>query len=111
MKSSNGLNRYTGFDERKELYKLVQDHITAIINGDEINPIQMSVIEGVETMKVTVTVALPPMDYVTPDGTPAGFNIALPPWPPGPWILCSEPAPAVSRTLSRLPARKRSPRI
>lgn len=60
MKSSNGLNRYTGFDERKELYKLVQDHITAIINGDEINPIQMSVIEGVETMKVTVTVALPP---------------------------------------------------
>jgi ABC-type amino acid transport substrate-binding protein len=37
----------------------------------------MPVIEGAETVKVAVTGALPPMDYVAPDGTPAGFNTAL----------------------------------
>ena len=61
----------------EEMDKLVQDNITAAINGDEINPIQMPVIEGAETVKVAVTGALPPMDYVAPDGTPAGFNTAL----------------------------------
>lgn len=61
----------------EEMDKLVQDNITAAINGDEINPIQMPVIEGAETVKVAVTGALPPMDYVAADGTPAGFNTAL----------------------------------
>ena len=60
-----------------EMEKLVQDHITAAINGEEISPIQMPVIEGAETIKVAVTGSLPPMDYVAPDGTPAGFNTAL----------------------------------
>ena len=61
----------------EEMEKLVQDNITAAINGDEISPIQMPVIEGAETIKVAVTGALPPMDYVAADGTPAGFNTAL----------------------------------
>ena len=60
-----------------EMEKLVQDHITAAINGDEISPIQMPVIEGAQTIKVAVTGSLPPMDYVAADGTPAGFNTAL----------------------------------
>lgn len=62
-------------DEEKD--KLVQDNITAAINGDDINPIQMPVIEGAETIKVAVTGSLPPMDYVAADGSPAGFNTAL----------------------------------
>jgi hypothetical protein len=37
----------------------------------------MPVIDGAETIKVAVTGALPPMDYVAADGTPAGFNTAL----------------------------------
>ncbi len=61
----------------EEMDKLVQDNITAAINGDEIDPIQMPVIEGAETVKVAVTGALPPLDYVAADGTPAGFNTAL----------------------------------
>ena len=61
----------------EEMEKLVQDHITAAINGDEISPIRMPVIDGAETIKVAVTGALPPMDYVAADGTPAGFNTAL----------------------------------
>lgn len=61
----------------EEMEKLVQDNITAAINGDEISPIRMPVIDGAETIKVAVTGSLPPMDYVAPDGTPAGFNTAL----------------------------------
>ena len=61
----------------QEMEKLVQDHITAAINGDEISPIRMPVIDGAETIKVAVTGALPPMDYVVADGTPAGFNTAV----------------------------------
>ncbi len=60
-----------------EMDKLIQDNITAAINGDEISPIQMPVIDGAETIKVAVTGSLPPMDYVAADGTPAGFNTAL----------------------------------
>ena len=61
----------------EEMDKLIQDNITAAINGDEISPIQMPVIDGAETIKVAVTGSLPPMDYVAADGTPAGFNTAL----------------------------------
>ena len=61
----------------EEMKKLIQDHITAAIDGDEISPIQMPVIEDAETVKVAVTGALPPMDYVGADGSPAGFNTAL----------------------------------
>ena len=60
-----------------EMDKLIQDNITAAINGDEISPIQMPVIDGAETIKVAVTGSLPPMDYVAADGPPAGFNTAL----------------------------------
>ena len=61
----------------EDMEKLVQDNITAAIDGDEISPIQMPMIEGAETVKVAVTGSLPPMDYVADDGTPAGFNTAL----------------------------------
>ncbi len=37
----------------------------------------MPVISDAETIKVAITGALPPMDYVAPDGTPAGFNTAV----------------------------------
>ena len=58
------------------LEKLVQEHIETAVSG-EIVPVEMPVLEGAETVKVAVTGSLPPMDYVAPDGTPAGFNTAL----------------------------------
>ena len=61
----------------EEMDKLIQDNITAAIDGDEISSIRMPVIEGAQTLKVAVTGSLPPMDYVAADGTPAGFNTAL----------------------------------
>ena len=38
----------------------------------------MLIFEGAETVRVAVTGSLPPMDYIAADGTPAGFNTALP---------------------------------
>ena len=39
--------------------------------------IQLPKFEGAETIKVALTGDLPPIDFVAPDGTPAGFNMAI----------------------------------
>ena len=57
--------------------KLINEQIEALVNGTEVKPVTMPVIEDTETVKVAVTGALPPMDYVAADGTPAGFNTAV----------------------------------
>ena len=59
------------------LERLVKEQIDDLIDGYEINPIALPKIDGAETVKVAVTGALPPMDYVAEDGTPAGFNTAM----------------------------------
>ena len=59
------------------LERLVKEQIDDLIDGGEIKPIALPKIDGAETVKVAVTGALPPMDYVAADGTPAGFNTAV----------------------------------
>ena len=59
------------------LERLVKEQIDALIDGGEIKPISLPKIDGAETVKVAVTGALPPMDYVAEDGMPAGFNTAM----------------------------------
>ena len=59
------------------LDRLVKEQIKDLISGGEIAPIELPKIDGAETVKVAVTGALPPMDYVAADGTPAGFNTAV----------------------------------
>ena len=59
------------------LANLVEEHITKVINGEEPQAIVPDQIEGAETITVAVTGCLPPMDYVAPDGTVAGFNTAI----------------------------------
>ena len=59
------------------LDKLIKEEIDGPINGAEVESITMPEIEGAETIKVAVTGALPPMDYVAADGNPAGFNTAV----------------------------------
>lgn len=39
--------------------------------------VTMPVIEGAETLRVVVTGDLPPLDYVSADGVPAGYNVAM----------------------------------
>ena len=59
------------------LDRLVQEQIEAVIAGGETAPITMPVADGARTIRIAVTGALPPMDYVAADGTPAGFNTAV----------------------------------
>ena len=57
--------------------RLVEEQITNVINGQTPQPVEMEKIDGAETIRVAVTGALPPMDYVSADGRPAGFNTAV----------------------------------
>lgn len=45
--------------------------------GKEPKPVIMPKFENAPTIKVAVTGDMPPIDLVTADGTPAGFNVAL----------------------------------
>ncbi len=71
---SNAIN---DMKEDGTLDKLISEQIDALINGGDVKPVAMPTIDGAETIKVAVTGALPPMDYVAADGTPAGFNTAV----------------------------------
>lgn len=55
---------------------LVRDYLNAYVDTDPA-PVEMPVIESEKTYKVAVTGDVPPMDFVTADGKPAGFNVAL----------------------------------
>ena len=59
------------------LDSLVETYIDGMIAGDEPQTIELPRFDGAKTVKVAVTGSLPPMDYVAPDGTPAGFNTAV----------------------------------
>jgi len=59
------------------LDRLVQEQIDDLVNGGEIKPVELPHTDGADTVKIAVTGALPPMDYVSADGTPAGFNTAV----------------------------------
>ena len=59
------------------LDRLIQEQIDDVIAGKEATPVSMPQIEGAPIIKIAVTGSLPPMDYVAPDGNPAGFNTAV----------------------------------
>ena len=56
---------------------LVATYIDGVIEGNEPEAIELPRFDGAQTVRVAVTGSLPPMDYVAPDGTPAGFNTAV----------------------------------
>ena len=59
------------------LERLAKEQIDDLVNVGEIKAIALPHFDGAETVKIAVTGALPPMDYVAADGTPAGFNTAV----------------------------------
>ena len=59
------------------LGRLIREQIDDVVDGGEIRPVALPKTAGAETVRVAVTGALPPMDYVAADGTPAGFNTAV----------------------------------
>ncbi len=52
-------------------------YIDGLLNGTEPDPVKLPVIDGAKTVRVVVTGDLPPLDYVSADGQPAGYNVAL----------------------------------
>ena len=63
-------------EEDGTLDKLIKEHITDVIGGKEPKAVEFED-KGDETIKVAVTGDLPPMDYVSADGSFAGFNTAI----------------------------------
>ena len=64
--------------------KSMEDDFTlATLQGEYINssaeykPVKIPKFPGKETIKIAVTGDMPPIDYIAPDGEPAGFNTAL----------------------------------
>ena len=54
--------------------------IVKYLNGPDFimtKPIEFAKFDGAETIKVAVTGDLPPIDFIAPDGVPAGFNTAI----------------------------------
>ena len=59
------------------LEKLTKEYIIDFDKGKTPPKIDIPKIDGAEVIKVGVTGDLPPLDFVTADGIPAGFNTAL----------------------------------
>lgn len=59
------------------LGKLAKEYITDIKTDSEPPAIELPHFDGADTIKVAVTGDLPPLDYVSQDGKPAGFNTAV----------------------------------
>ena len=55
----------------------VEGVYTASAGKSDPEPVKFSVFPGARTLKAAVTGDLPPIDYIAPDGTPAGFNTAV----------------------------------
>lgn len=59
------------------LEKLVETYINDVNYPESMPVVEMPKFDGAPTIKIAVTGDLPPLDYVTADGKPAGFNTAL----------------------------------
>ena len=68
----------TAIREDGTLDELVEEHINKAAADKSITPaVELPSFEDADTIKVAVTGSLPPMDYVGPDGAPAGFSTAV----------------------------------
>ena len=61
----------------KEEGTLEKIRLNYIENINNLNPVNFEKFEGAEKIKVALTGDLPPIDFIAPNGTPAGFNTAI----------------------------------
>ena len=59
------------------LDKLINEYITNVDKGKTPPKVEIPMTEGASTIKIGITGDLPPLDYVSADGQPAGFNTAM----------------------------------
>ncbi len=69
-------NAISDMKEDGTLDRLEEDHINATLTG-KVTPVALPQMDGAGTLRVIVTEDLPTLDYVTSDGQPEGFNIAV----------------------------------
>jgi ABC-type amino acid transport substrate-binding protein len=67
----------TAMQEDGTMDALIREHITDVVSNGEIKPVLPEKKDGRETLTVAVTGSLPPMDYIAPDGSYAGFSTAV----------------------------------
>ena len=66
----------TAMKEDGTMQKLIDEHIVKVAKGEKPVAIEFEKFEG-DPLRIAVTGSLPPMDYVSADGTFAGFNTAV----------------------------------
>ena len=59
------------------LTALVKTYISVFVQDEKLSGVEMPTFYGAPVIKIGVTGDLPKMDYVLPDGIPAGFNTAI----------------------------------
>lgn len=59
------------------LERLTKEYITDINNENDPPAVELPHFDSAQTIKVAVTGDLPPLDFVSADGKPAGFNTAV----------------------------------
>ena len=90
---SKGMGLAFGFrEDSKELRDKINEALVALQNdwtlgalegvyissfADEPEPVEFMKFENADTIRVAITGDLPPIDYITADGRPAGFNTAV----------------------------------
>ena len=62
--------------ENGKLAFLIRRYITGP-EAMSTHPVAFEQFNHAETLKVVITGDLPPLDYIAPDGTPAGFSVAV----------------------------------
>lgn len=56
---------------------LWDEHVVALLNGGQPKAVDISSFEDAQTIRVGVSGDYPPIDYVSADGTPMGYNTAI----------------------------------
>lgn len=59
------------------LTKILKHYLDETVRGVEPSAVELPTIYGAPTLKIGVTGDLPLLDYIQPDGIPAGFNTAV----------------------------------
>ena len=63
--------------KNKGVLALIEEKYINELNPNYILPVEFEKFDGAETITVAVTGDMPPIDYIAPDGTPAGYNTAV----------------------------------
>lgn len=69
-------NSIIALKENGTLQELINSYIEAP-DGNFDDAVVIPSFEGADTIRIAITGDIPPMDYTTADGKPAGFNVAL----------------------------------